>query len=733
MSYTHFRFETDAEGIALITWDTPDKSMNVLTEAAMREFAAIVERLGSDDAVRGAIIASGKADSFAGGADLAMLENLVATGRRIEAEKGREAASAHVLENGGAFARIIRKMETCGKPVVAAINGTCMGGGYEIALGCHYRICARNAMARIGLPEALVGLFPGGGGSQRLPRLIGASDALQLMLQGRTLRFDQALKTGMIDRIVPASRLIDAAKKWLRTTGDPVARWDKKGYRIPGGLPYSKNGMMTFTAANAIYRRETMDNYPALRALMSCVYEGLLVDIDTGLRIEGRYFAHILRTPEAQNMIRTLFLSMQALGKGARRPAAIPATRIRKVGILGAGMMGAGIAYVSAQAGIRVVLLDRDMNAAEKGKAHADRLISRRVMKGRASTRDKQRLLDRIMPTTDYADLKGCDIVIEAVFENRKIKAEVTQKAERHLGRKAVFGSNTSSLPITGLAKASKRPAHFIGIHFFSPVEKMKLVEIIMGRETGDLALARALDFVRIIRKTPIVVNDSRGFFTSRVVGTYISEGITLLSEGVPAAMVENVARMAGMPVGPLALTDEVGLDVAYKIAQAARADLGDAYTEGPMDRVLEEMVARRERLGRKNGKGFYDYPGSGRKKLWPGLAEITPPAADVSGFVVDSIKQRLLIIQALETARCFEERVLTDVRDADVGAILGFGFAPFTGGPLSWIDTLGAEGFVRQCEELARRHGARFAPCALLKDMAARGESFYTRFAPAS
>ncbi|HFQ14825.1 MAG TPA: 3-hydroxyacyl-CoA dehydrogenase, partial [Rhodobacteraceae bacterium] len=560
MAYTNFNFETDADGIALITWDTPDKSMNVLTEAALREFAAIVDQLAADDAVKGAIIASGKKNSFAGGADLAMLENLVATGRKLEREKGLEAASAHVLENGGAFARIIRKMETCGKPVAAAINGTCMGGGYEISLGCHYRLAARHASARIGLPEAKVGLFPGGGGSQRLPRLIGASDALQLMLQGRTLRFDQALKMGMIDKIVPASRLLGEAKKWLKTVGDPVARWDRKGYRIPGGLPYSKNGMMTFTAANAIYRRETMDNYPALRALMSCVYEGLLVDIDTGLKIEARYFAHILRTPEAQNMIRTLFLSMQALGKGARRPASVPPTRIRKLGVLGAGMMGAGIAHVSAQAGIKVVLLDRDMAAAEKGKAHAEKLISRRVMKGRASARDRERLLDRITPTANYDDLKGCDLVIEAVFEDRQIKAAVTKEAEARLGRRAVFGSNTSTLPITSLARASSRPAHFIGIHFFSPVEKMRLVEIIMGKQTGDLALAKALDFVRAIGKTPIVVNDSRGFFTSRVVGTYISEGISLLTEGVPAAMVENVARMAGMPVGPLALNDEVGL-----------------------------------------------------------------------------------------------------------------------------------------------------------------------------
>lgn len=730
MTYQNFTFDIDADGIALITWNMDGRSMNVLTEEAMEEYISIVERIGSDEAVKGAILTSGK-DTFSGGADLSMLEALVAAGRKAEAEEGREAASKLVMDRGGILSRTVRAMETCGKPVVAAINGLCLGGAFEIVLGCHYRVASDNPKGKVGLPEGRVGLLPGGGGTQRMARIIGASDALQLMLQGRQIKFAQAQKMGLLHKTVPAEDLIAEARRWLLEEADPVAPWDKKGFRIPGGLPFSKNGMMTFTAANAIYRRETLDNYPALRAILSCVYEGLLVDMDTGLRIESRYFTHILRTPEAQNMIRTLFLSMQQLGKGARRPGDVPPSQIKKVGVLGAGMMGAGVAYVTAQAGINVVLLDRDKEAAEKGKAHSHDLMTKQVGRGRAKSKDRDELLERITATDDYDDLKGCDLVIEAVFENRDIKAAVTKEAEARLGENAVFGSNTSTLPITGLAKASQRPENFIGIHFFSPVHKMMLVEIIMGKDTGDKALAVALDYVRAIRKTPIVVNDSRGFFTSRVVATYVAEGLTMLDEGMPPAMVENTGRMAGMPVGPLSLNDEVGLDVAYKISQAARADLGDAYKPGALDRILEEMVKKRERLGRKNGKGFYDYPKAGKKKLWPDVAEILPGQKPAESFDVDEVKQRFLTIQALETARCFEENVLTDVRDADVGAILGFGYAPFTGGPLSYIDTMGTAAFVAQCETLAGEYGERFAPCALLKDMAEKGEAFYSRFAP--
>ena len=492
---------------------------------------------------------------------------------------------------------------------------------------------------------------------------------------------------------------------------------------------------MTFPPANAIYRRETYDNYPAARALLQVVYEGLQLSMDRALTVESRWFAKILRSKEAAAMIRSLFVSMQDLNKGARRPANVPASKLKKVGILGAGFMGAGIAYVSAQAGLDVVLIDRDQESADKGKAHIHKLMTDLVNKGRAKTADRDALLARIAATADYGALKGCDLVVEAVFEDRKVKADATAKAQAVVPD-IVFGSNTSTLPISSLAETAKDPARFIGIHFFSPVERMMLVEIIKGKQTGDEALALALDFVRAIRKTPIVVNDSRGFYTSRVVSTYIREGHLMLTEGIPAAMVENVGRMAGMPVGPLSLNDEVAVDLAWKILKATEADLGAAAVDPRQKKLLEEMVEKRGRFGRKNAKGFYDYPEKGPKRLWPGLDELQPKKLtadeiDNDPGLVEELKQRLLAIQALETARCFEEGVLTDVREADVGSILGFGFAPYSGGTLSYIDMMGAKAFVELCTRLEQKYGPRFKPSKLLLDMAKSGDSFYRRFAP--
>ena len=501
---------------------------------------------------------------------------------------------------------------------------------------------------------------------------------------------------------------------------------------MPGGANYTPRGMITWSAANAIYRRETYDNYPAQRAIMSCVFEGLMVPIDVGLRIEARYFTHVVRSAEAGNMIRSLFLSKQELDKLARRPDGIDPFKVSKLGILGAGLMGCGIAYVSAVAGIDVVLMDVDQAGAEAGRDRVGGLLEGAAKKGRMAPEAAQAALARITPSADYDRLNDCDLVIEAVFENREIKAKVTADAEPRIRDDAVFGSNTSTLPITGLAETSTRPENFIGIHFFSPVEKMQLVEIITGGKTSDATLAKALDYVKAIRKTPIVVNDSRGFFTSRVVSTYLAEGHHMLSEGVPAAMVENAGRMAGMPVGPLALNDEVALDLSWKIRQAAKADLGEeAQDNGPMDRILDEMVVKRERFGRKNAKGFYDYPKDGPKRLWPGIAEVVGEQLGPDDVDVQGLMDRLLTIQALETARCFEENVLTDVREADVGAIFGFGYAPYSGGPLSYIDWLGADAFVERCDRFAQAYGARFAPCDLLRDMAAKGETFYGRFDP--
>jgi 3-hydroxyacyl-CoA dehydrogenase/enoyl-CoA hydratase/3-hydroxybutyryl-CoA epimerase len=488
--------------------------------------------------------------------------------------------------------------------------------------------------------------------------------------------------------------------------------------------------MMTFPPANAIYRRETYDNYPAARAILQVVYEGLLLPFDLALRVESRWFAKILRSPEAAAMMRSLFVSMQDLNKGARRPD-LPRTAIKRVGIIGAGFMGAGIGYVAALAGIDVVLIDRDQESADRGRAHAEKLIGNQISRGRATAADRDAMLARITATADYGALRDCDLVIEAVFEDRKVKAETYAKAQGALAPGVIFGSNTSTLPITSLAKEFADPSRFIGIHFFSPVERMMLVEIILGKETGDAALATALDFVRAIKKTPIVVNDSRGFYTSRVVGTYLREGHLMLAEGVSAAMIENVARMAGMPVGPLALNDEVAVDLAWKILKATEADLGAAAIDPGQKLLLSELVEKRGRYGRKNGKGFYDYPDKGEKRLWPGLADLQKVKLDPDTIDVQELKDRLLGIQALETARCFEEGVLTDVREADVGSILGFGFAPFSGGTLSYIDMMGSARFVAMCETLAARHGPRFAPSKLLLDMAAKNETFYGRFAP--
>jgi len=489
--------------------------------------------------------------------------------------------------------------------------------------------------------------------------------------------------------------------------------------------------MMIFTPANALYRRETYDNYPAARAIMQVVYEGLQLPMDQALRVESRYFAKILRSPEAAAMIRSLFVSLQEINKGARRPPAVPRKSFKKIGVLGAGFMGAGIAYVSALAGLDVVLVDRDPETAERGKQHSQKLMDDQVARGRTSAADRDALLARIEPTADYVALKDCDLLIEAVFEDRKIKEEVIGRAQNVIGQETIFGTNTSTLPISSLAAAFKDRARFIGVHFFSPVERMSLVEIIVGKDTGDAALAGALDYVRAIRKTPIVVNDSRGFYTSRVVGTYLREGHLMLSEGVPAAMVENVGRMAGMPVGPLALSDEVAVDLIWKILSATEADLGPEMVDARQKALLQEMVEKRGRLGRKNGKGFYDYPQGGPKRLWGGLADLQPSKVDPDWLDVAELKQRLLAMQALESARCVEEGVVTDVREADVGSILGFGFAPFTGGTISYIDGMGTKAFVTLCAGFAKRYGDRFKPCKLLLDMAKRGESFYGRFPP--
>jgi 3-hydroxyacyl-CoA dehydrogenase/enoyl-CoA hydratase/3-hydroxybutyryl-CoA epimerase len=725
----NFKIDTDADGIALVTWDAPGRSMNVIDLTVIEELSAIAETVANDTAIKGAIITSAK-EAFCAGADLGMLEAFSRAFADAAKAGGEAAAVALLFEQSRKLSLLYRRIETSGKPWVAAISGTALGGGFELCLACHHRVAAESAKTRVGLPEIKIGLFPGAGGTQRVARMMPPGDALQFLLKGDQLRLAQAQSMKLIDAVVPASDLLRHAKDWIKAGGKAKAPWDVEGFRLPGGPVYSKGGMMTFPAANAIYRRETYDNYPAARAIMQVVYEGLQLPMDLGLRVESRWFAKILRSPEAVAMIRTLFISLQELNKGARRPKTVPASKLKTIGVIGAGFMGAGIAHVTALAGLDVVLIDRDQESADRGKAHSAKLMADLVSKGRATAAERDALLARITATPDYGALTHCDLVVEAVFEDRKVKAEAIARAEAAIGENAIFGSNTSTLPITSLAEISKRPANFVGIHFFSPVERMMLVEIIVSKQTGERALAVALDFVGAIRKTPIVVNDSRGFYTSRVVGTYLREGHLMLADGVPAAMIENVGRMAGMPVGPLSLNDEVAVDLAWKILLATEADLGAGAIDPRQKALLAEMVEKRGRLGRKNGKGFYDYPQNARKKLWPGLADLQPQKLDPSHIDVAELKQRLLVIQALETARCVEEGVLTDVREADVGSILGFGYAPFTGGTLSYIDMMGTKTFVDLCKHLEKSFGARFAPAKLLIDMAARGETFYGRFA---
>ena len=723
---TDFTATTDAEGIVTIVWDVPGRSMNVLSLEGLAELAALIEAALAEASVRGVVITSGKPD-FAGGMDL----NVIA---RMKAEAGAEPARG-LFEGIMRMHGVLRRIELAGmdpktkkggKPIVAALPGTALGIGYEIPLACHRILAAANPKARIGLPEILVGIFPGAGGTTRLVRRLGAMAAAPHLLEGRTLAPDKAQAAGLIDEVVAPEALIARAREWILAARDAdlVKPWEQRGWKMPGGAPYTPEGFMTFLGASAMVLGRTQGVYPAAKALLSAVYEGALVPFDTALRIEARWFTQVLMHPSSAAMIRTLFISKQALEKGARRPEGVSDQAVRRLGVLGAGMMGAGIAQVAAAAGIEVVLIDADAAAAERGKATVAAAFAKAAKRGAMAPARAEEALGRILPTADYAALAGVDLIVEAVFEDPKVKAGVTALAEAAAGPGAIFASNTSTLPISGLARASARPEQFIGIHFFSPVERMNLVEIIRGERTGDRAVAKALDFVRQLRKTPIVVNDARFFYANRCIIPYINEGLRMVGEGVAPALIENAARLAGMPVGPLQLVDETSIDLGVKIAWATRAAMGADYPDEAVDAVLMAL-ADRGRLGRKAGAGFYAYgEGGAREGLWPGLAGIWPHAAQQPD--VAEVQARLLMIQTLEAVRAHAAGVLTDIREGDVGAILGWGFAPWSGGPFSWIDMQGAGAVVATCEGLAARHGARFAPPPELRDMAARGARFY-------
>jgi 3-hydroxyacyl-CoA dehydrogenase / enoyl-CoA hydratase / 3-hydroxybutyryl-CoA epimerase len=718
---TNIRVDKDADGIVTLTWDMPGRSMNVLSHAAISEYVAAAEEAIADASVKGVVVTSAK-PAFIAGADLSMLQSQ--TSHASKAGSRPEAVAKTVFDNLMAFNLALRRIEKGGKPFVAAINGLALGGGLEVCLACHHRVVADDPSIQLGLVEAKVGLMPGAGGTQRMPRLMGAMVALPLMLEGRTIAPAAALKGGLVHKVVPAADLIKEAKAYITAGGKAMQPWDEKGFKITGGDPYGPAGSQLFVACNAMLHAKTMGNYPAPEAILSAVYEGLLVPIDAALRIEARYMTKVMMHPASRNMIRSLFINMQKANKLERRPKGVPPAKLDKIGVLGAGMMGAGIAYVTALGGLDVVLIDRSVEAAERGKSHSAKLLAKQVERGRMEQQAADTILARIAPATSYDGLRDADLVIEAVFEDRSIKADVTQKSATVLPPHATFASNTSTLPITGLAEAWRDAATFVGVHFFSPVDKMQLVEIIRGKKTSDATLAVAMDYVKRIKKTPIVVNDSRGFYTSRVFATYTREGMLMLAEGIKPALIENAGKMTGMPMPPLALSDEVALDLIYKINKQTAQDMGKDYQPSDADDLIEKMVTKLGRLGKKAGKGFYDYPADGKKHLWTDLTRLAPRAAEQPS--VDELKRRFLYVQALETARCYEEKVLSAPEDADVGAILGWGFAPWSGGPLSLIDTIGAQEFVRECNRLAQAHGPRFAPNSLLLRMAEKGATFY-------
>ena len=706
------QFNLDADGIATLVLDMPGRSMNVLNDELTVPFGEAITRIEGDAAIKGVIITSGKRE-FLAGADIEKVYAMT------------DPKQAYDLAE--AYKAFLRRLEKCGRPVVAALNGTALGGGLELALACHYRVAIDDPKAKFGLPEVKLGLLPGGGGTQRLPRLIGMQAALQPMLEGKEFKPAEAKLAGFINELAKdRDDMLAKAKAWALANPKAVQPWDDKKFKFPGGDSKSPAMVQLLAIAPSMAHAKTQENYPAADNILSCVYEGGVVDFETGCRIESRYFAELVVSQVSKNMIGTLWFQLNAINKGKSRPDGYAKSSVKKLGVLGAGMMGAGIAYVSAKVGIEVVLLDTTQEAADKGKAYSTNLLDKQVKKGRMTTAARDEFLARITPTTDFALMEGCDLVIEAVFEDRGIKAEVTKKTEAVLPASATFASNTSTLPITGLATASLRPKQFIGLHFFSPVDKMPLVEIIMGAETSPETLAKGFDYVQQIKKTPIVVNDSRGFYTSRVFATYIMEGASLLLEGQHPRSIEMAGLKAGMPVGPLALHDEVSMSLSHHILEQTRKDFaaeGKVLPEHPANALIEKMVKTLDRPGKKAGKGFYDYPVGGEKHLWKGLAEQFPLAK--TQLDQQEMIDRMMYVQANEAAKCHEENVVMTVADTNIGSIFGWGFAPHQGGALQFINAVGVAKFVARSEELATKYGERFKPAALLKKMAAEGKRF--------
>lgn len=708
------RYEKDSDNIVVLTMDMPGQSANTMNLTYKESMDVCIDRLEAEENLAGVVLTSAKKTFFAGGD----LNDLV---------KATPEVAQEFMDSTAEVKDQLRRLEKLKAPVVAAINGAALGGGYEICLACNHRIATNDPKTKIGLPEVTLGLLPGGGGVVRLTRLLGLEAAAPFLMEGKQVNPEKALKAGLIHELADdAADMLAKAKAFCKANPSVQQPWDTKGYKVPGGTPSHPGLAMKLPMIPAMLKNKTKGCYPAPEAILSAAVESLQVDVDTGFKIEGRYFTSLAIGPVAKNMITAFFFQLQQISKGGSRPQGIDKYTTKKVGVLGAGMMGAGIAYSSAMSGIDVVLKDVSQENADKGKAYSENLLKKRVSRKQMTQEKADAVLARITPTANAEDLAGCDLVIEAVFENQKLKATVTKEAEAQMLDTGVMASNTSSLPITGLAEASVRPANFIGLHFFSPVDKMPLVEIICGKETSDEALAKALDYVLQIKKTPIVVNDSRGFFTTRVIGTYVNEGLGMLAEGLSAASIEMAAAKAGFPIGTLAISDELNLQTMRNIRLATEAALkaeGKELEKGSTDGVIDRMIDEFDRAGKLAGKGFYDYPQGGKKALWSGLVEAFGSGSKEIPF--DDMQERFLFVQSLETVRCMDEGVIESIADANIGSIMGIGFPPWTGGVVQYINSYGLREFVTRAQALAAKYGERFTPPVSLIEKAEKGETY--------
>jgi len=722
--FTDFHYALRSDKVAVITWDVPGPKMNIMSWKGYSDLDAHMTRALSDPAVRGIVLTTGKPD-FTGGMDLAILAEMEHDGT-VETAKT-------ILGKMMSIHGILRRIElagtaagAAGKPVAAAVKGYCVGIGYELSIACHRILFADTPRGMIGLPEAKVGIFPAAGGTTRLVRRLGLLEAAPFVLEGQLLPPAKALAANLVDDVVAEGDLVDAAADWVLTTAPQttIKPWDRPGFRPPGGGPYHRDGSPVFSGTSCMLNGKSQGLYPGPRAALKTMYEGLLLEFDDAIINEAKTFTRLMQDPSPSTMIRSVFISKKELDRGVRRPADLPKHPMTTLGIIGAGMMGSGIAATAALAGLDVVMMDQSQDQVEKARDGIVRTFGKNCDRGRLMPSAADAALARVTIGSDMAKMSDCGMIIEAVFEDLTVKSELFKSLDTHIGENTMVFSNTSTIPITQLSTACARPERFAGLHFFSPVERMPLVEIIRGPMTGNATIAAAFDFVRTIRKTPILVNDAMNFYANRCIIPYMNEALRMVGEGILPALVENSARQIGMPLGPLQLLDETSLDLAARIGRTARATLADAYEDSPADHVVARMCER-ERYGRKVRAGFYTYDGRGhRTHLWAGLAtefprlEIQPDA--------EQVRQRLMMIQVIPAMEAYQQGVLEDPREGDVGAIFGWGFAPWSGGPFSWVDTTGPEAAMATCKELVTSCGTRFTPPALLAQMARDRRTFY-------